>query len=115
MFLTVFDRSSMAGCNVEKTEPSKSEIITVESKLCHPLKSDTDHPKIGGLCDPGREGYCEFCVFGFCCPLITACRLGQYMGDKWALCKYGVPGKLNKNKAFSISQTLLESNFSTLV
>jgi len=105
----------MADLNAKKTQPSKSEIITVESKFGHALKSDADHPKVGDLCDSGRDGYCLCCVCGFCFPLITACCLGQDMGDKWALCKYGIPGKLNKNKKFSGSRTLLEWNLSTLV
>ena len=95
----------MADFNVEKTQPSKSEIITVESKLYHEPKSDTDHPKVGGLydCVDGATGwtYCTCCLCGLCFPLLTACFLGQDMGDKWAICKYGIPGKLNRKKLWT--------------
>ena len=85
----------MANVNVEKTQPSKSEIITVESKLHHEPKSYADHPKVGGLFDcVDVWSYCTCCLCGLCCPLFTACCLGQDMGDKRAICKYGIPGKL---------------------
>ena len=83
----------MTDMDVTETQPSKSEIITVENKLLDP-GSSADSPKFNDLFDCKADGYCIWCWCGFCFPLPTACCIGHKMGDKWAWLKFTIPGKL---------------------
>ena len=83
----------MTDMDVTETQPSKSEIITVENKLLEP-ESSADSPKVNDLFDCKVDGYCLWCWCGFCFPLPTACCIGHKMGDKWAWLKFTIPGKL---------------------
>ena len=84
----------MTNLDVKETQPSTSEIITVESQLYQQPGSSAGLPKVRDPLDCKPAGYCQWCCFAFCFPLPTACVLGQKMGDKWSWLKYAIPGKL---------------------
>ena len=92
--------------DVKETQPSISKTITVENQLYHQPDSSARTsnflipPKVKGLTDCEPTGYCLWCWCGMCCPLPTACCLGQKMGDKWSWVKYGIPGQLIFNFDF---------------
>ena len=56
-----------------------------------------EQPKVADLLDTTVPGWWCWCVKAWLCPLLTACCLGQRMGDKKSWLKYGVTGKLIKN------------------
>ena len=85
----------MTDMDVTETQPTKSEIITVENKLLD--TGSADSPKLNDLFDCKADGYCLWCCCGFCFPLPTACCIGHKMGDKYAWLKFTIPGKLINN------------------
>ena len=90
----------MTNMEVKETQPSTSETITVDSQLYLKPGSSVGHPKVKDLTDCEPTGYCLWCWCGICCPLPTACCLGQKMGDKWSWVKYGIPEQLIFNLDF---------------
>ena len=56
-----------------------------------------EQPKVADLLDTTVPGWWCWCLKAWLCPLLTACCLGQRMGDKKSWLRYGVTGKLIEN------------------
>ena len=56
-----------------------------------------ERPKVADLLDTTVPGWWCWCLKAWLCPLLTACCLGQRMGDKKSWLRYGVTGKFIEN------------------